>query len=282
MKLAVIFPALNQQDLTNAAIDFADVYSGLDVEIVALDNGSQPKFERPAFPQGRQVKIVRLEKNIGVYPTFWEGLKHTDADIIAYLHSDLILAEKGWDIRVLSAFQNKPNLGLLGFIGSNEIDFAGGRGLGTTSNFQGLTTERNDGKGNKKIWTGSKASVHGRVFHGLSDAAVVDGCAMVFRREVLEQIKQRENFPLHHFYDRLLSCEVRELGRDVAVLGIACDHISGQSVNGSEAYEKMAQEWCEAHGIPKEHNWDSAVYHEAERLFLKEYRDLKRLIPCKV
>jgi GT2 family glycosyltransferase len=284
MKLAVVFPVLNQLELADAAIGLAlyQLSGKNDVELIVIDNASAKPLED--FYKDIPHKIIRLEKNIGVYPTFWEALKHTDADILAFFHSDMIVEEKDWDTRILDVFRVHDRLGLVGFIGSDQIDFNGGRGNGTTSNFQGIKTVHRDKLGNQKEWQGSPAGAHGRTEKGLTRAVVVDGCAMVFRRSVLEAIKQRENFPPHHFYDRLLSCEVRELGFEVGVLGIECDHISGQTVNQENAYSIMAQEWATAHGLTMEgvHNWDSVLYREAEKQWLMEYRDQKHLVPVKL
>lgn len=299
MKLAVVFPVLNQFPLAQTAIDLA--IQGLsdprDVQLVVIDNGSSGAFypESEIAKSVGQIDVIRHEKSIGVYPTFWDVLKFevVYADIIAFFHSDLLVVEKGWDARVLAEFERNPKLGLLGFIGSNEIDSAGGRGLGTTSNFQGLVYHESEGgyrirehviHPDMMHWQGSPGAVHGAVNSGFTPATVVDGCAMIFRREALEQVPQRPDFPPHHFYDRLLSCEVRERGWDMGVLGIACDHISGQTVNQEPKYDEMAKEWAEAHGLTMEgvHNWDSVLYREAERQWLKEYRDEKRLVPCKL
>ncbi len=279
MKLAIVVPVLNEFDLADTAIDLMSAYlvpyenKNWTTEIIAIDNGSAKPFKRES------IHCVYLKKNIGVYPIFWEALKHTDADILAFFHSDLILAEPNWGKRVLEEFAKRPKLGLLGFVGSNEIDNDGGRGHGTTSNFQGNESMRQNADGTKTVWKGSPAGMHGRCSDGYSQAAVVDGCAMIFRKEVLEKIKQRENFPPHHFYDRLLSCETREIGYEIGVLGIACDHISGQTVGANPDYGK---EWCEAHNLSMIETWDKTVYLEAERQWLTEYRDVKKLIPCKV
>lgn len=283
-KLAIVFPVLNQFPLAQTAIDFAinNLSGDNDVELIVIDNGSDTAFTFEELTDKAKVRIHHI-KNIGVYPIFWEALKYTDADVLAFFHSDLIISEKGWDTRVLKVFDN-PNVGMIGFVGSNEIDNNGGRGIGTTSNFQGLSTMTRTKYGEEKVWTGSPASAHGMTNAEYTKAAVVDGCAMVFRRWALEHIKQRENFPPHHFYDRLLSCEVRELGYEMGVLGIGCDHISGQSVNGSKAYEKMAEEWATAHGLSlgDRHNWDSVIYQEAEKQWITEYRENKHFIPCRV
>jgi GT2 family glycosyltransferase len=310
MKLAVIVPVLNQFDISRTTLDFAINYLDKPADVIVLDNASDEPFTykkdvaetrintEGTYEEVSNIQIVRLDHNIGVYPTFWEALKHTDADVLAFFHSDLILTEKGWDTRVLAEFEKNPKLGLLGFIGSDEIDASGGRGLGTTSNFQGAMTARNLANGGRKAWHGSPAEAHGKRNSGYTKAAVVDGCAMIFRREVLEQIEQRPDFPLHHFYDRLLSCEVQEKGYEVGVLGIGCDHISGQTVNQENAYHKAAREWAVNHETPfvynldiisrdntpteADVNWDATVYKEAERQWLNEYRDIKHFIPIHV
>lgn len=289
MKLTVIFSVFNQHPLATLAIaktlENAELH---DTNILVLDNGSAVPFVVGDEYIASKTKVVRAEKNIGVYPIFWEALKYIDQDteIVAFLHSDLIVAEKGWDKRVIEAFESNSRLALIGFVGSNEIDYNGGRGLGTTSNFQGGTySEETNPEDNPepKTWISSPAEAHGKRNVGISKAAVVDGCAMIFRREVLESIDQRPDYPPHHFYDRLLSCEVQERGWEVAVLGIACDHISGQTVNQEQGYHDLAKEWCQSHlMIATDNNWDAAVYDEAGRQWITEYRGIKHMVPRKV
>lgn len=271
---------MNQHDITELAIDNAlqNLSNLTNVELIILDNGSDTPFKyRIKSNYLFSITTIRYEKSIGVYPTFWEGLKHATGDVLAFFHTDTIISEKGWNLRVLEAFKTDEKLGLIGFIGSTEIDGAGGRGLGTASNFQGKSYLHNG-----KTWIGSSAEVHGRRITGLEQGCVVDGCVMIFRRSVLEQIPQRLDFPPHHFYDRLLSTEVLERGYHVATLGIAFDHMSGQTVNQEHNYSVMAEDWCRTHGVgrlPTDHNWDTVIYKTAEHYWLTEYRDRKHFIP---
>jgi cellulose synthase/poly-beta-1,6-N-acetylglucosamine synthase-like glycosyltransferase len=291
VKLSIVYTVLNQHALATEAITLAvqQLSGENEVELLVIDNGSETPFkfsekyhELVYGPLGDKVKILQLEKNIGVYPTFWEALSFVTGDVVAYFHSDTIVAEKNWDTRVIKAFEEHTKLGLLGFIGSDEIDPAGGRGLGTASNFLGGKLEQY-GIENPQTWTGSPAEAHGKRLSGYMNGAVVDGCAMILRRSVLEQIPERKNFPPHHFYDRMLSCEVIEKGFEVGVLGVGFDHISGQTVNTQDSYQDMAKEWCEAHGVPKDPGgWDATIYQEAEKQWLTEYRDTKHMVPFKV
>lgn len=216
--------------------------------------------------------------NVGVYPVFFDARREIDEslyyldteELILFIHNDLIIHEKGYDQRIIDAFSQNDDLGLVGFVGSSEICSRGGRGLGTMLNFQGLS------KGS------SPAEVHGRRESGLVAAAQVDGCAMAFRNRVLKDITFRENFPIHHFYDRLLSCEVLELGYHVAHLGIACDHLSGRTANSLDDYHERSRRWHVSRGLDPGLNPDLANYKLAENMFLTEWRDDKKFIPLRV
>ncbi len=301
MKLSVVIPVLNQHQM------FRSVYQQLfstsekdvttskgivkacDIEFVIIDNGSTVPLVDEDAPGAT---IVRNYKSIGVYPTFKQGMDNTTGDIVAFFHSDLIVWEKDWQDRVINAFNNIPDLGLVGFVGSDEMDSNSGRGGGTTSNFMGNTMITGEGR-----WSGSPASAHGRTSSSLSPAAVVDGCAMIIKRSAWNKIGFRENFPPHHFYDRLISAQMLEAGFKVGVLGIACDHISGQTVNQESDYHKMAYDWLKSHqpiraldrgqvvdrtyGEFEGRNYDEDIYGAAEHMFLLEYRDIKHLVPYK-
>jgi SAM-dependent methyltransferase len=270
MKLAIVVPFVNDYPLIRAAADSLARHRVLEeTEVVALDNGSAERGDISG------ARTVHLPENIGNYPVF-ERLPEwisPESDLVAVLHSDLFVHEYGFDRRIVEAFAAHPYLGLLGFVGSNEIDPAGGRGLGTVSNFQGMAIAGRQG---------TPAEVHGRRMDGLERAAVVDGCAMVFRRSMLAAIRHDPNFPPHHFYDRLLSCQVMELGYMIGVLGIACDHISGQTA-GSASYAALARRWCLRHlGMENPANPDLEIYLQAEARWLREYRERKRLVPVRV
>lgn len=287
MRLSIVVPVLGQHELAITAIDLLrENITEAGTEIIVVDNGG----DLPALEVDHRVRVINPGKNLGVYPVFQEGMKWAGGDVVAFFHSDLMVVEKGFDKRIINAFEIHPKLGLVGFVGSNEIDAAGGRGGGTTSNFQGGTYYPSNADSDRNPrWVGSPAEAHGkRTRVGYEPAAVVDGCAMVLRRTAWEKIGYRENFPPHHFYDRLISTQMLEAGYKIFVIGIACDHISGQTVGG-QAYVDFAELWSIANlhphkwvGIPPHYAWDQTVYQEAERQWLSEYRDRKHLVPIRV
>jgi hypothetical protein len=296
MSLTIVVPFLNRVHITNQALRFLlDYKTDANTRIVLFDNGSSESF---SIPEG--VQVIRMPSNIGNYPVFFEiqrRLTNGDVggDIIGFFHSDFLIEEKGYDTKIIQAFRKHPQLGLLGMVWSTEIDLLGGRGSGTRSNFQGLNG-------------GSTAEQNGGRFSKYMKAVVLDGCSMIFRKNVLEALPLKVDFPPHHFYDKLISCQVQEMGYEVSGLGLACDHVSGQTANTQQDYFDLAQDWCYTHlGIqaPEEYktveevdhylrtqrgqpyptsidSWDMVVYLEAERQFLQEYKYKKGFIPRRV
>lgn len=283
MKLSVVVTVLGQHELATVAIQQLLKNSfNKSTEIIVIDNGGD--YNCPITNE--KLLIHRPGRNLGVYPVFDYAMhfEYVRGDIVLFLHSDLMIEEDGYDTRILAAFEEHKLLGLLGFVGSNEIDVHGGRGAGTTSNFQGssyFSGILNEGM----TWQGSRAEAHGTRDTGFTNAAVVDGCAMAVRRTAWERIGYRTDFPPHHFYDRLISTQMLEARYRVGVLGIACDHISGQTVSKETRYGDMAKEWCTQHGIWQmraDEPWDQVLYQVAERVWLREYRDQKHLVPIRV
>lgn len=131
MKLSVIIPILNRFDIAKTSIDFLSQEKPAPYEIIVIDNGSDTEFKSEVDG----VSVVRLDEAIGSYPAFKEALNLTGADILAFFHSDFFVYDKDWYKKVLKEFEKDDKLGLIGFIGSNEIDSSGGRGSGTVSNF---------------------------------------------------------------------------------------------------------------------------------------------------
>ena len=272
--MIVVIPALNRQDVLSQSLGFLLEATSEATHIFVWDNGSDPPLVGPA---SARLHIERVAENIGNYPIFAHGLalaERLEQEHVAFLHSDFLMYEHHWDRQVLDQFDLFLDLGLIGCVGSSEIDANGGRGLGTVSNFLGAHGAHG-------------AEIHGKRSTGLTPAAVVDGCAMIFRTDVLRTIGTRPDFPPHHLYDRLLSCQVLEAGHRIAVLGLRGDHLGMRTATG-HLYQDFCREWAERHALVPaldtvgNPNWDLTIYLAGESLFLKEYRDEKHLIPCYV
>lgn len=270
---------LNRFEVARECLEALAANSTDDCLMVAIDNGSDsPLHEQRWLPVGVRVKVN--PENTGNWALFGEALHLRDLfdptqrlghlTAIAVLHSDLIVWEKGWDRRVEAAFLADERLGLLGFVGAKEIVPGGGRRI-VMVNFQGIR--------------GTHARDHGFQLPTLEPAACVDGCAMVFRPEFLRGAWDPD-WPPHHFYDKELSCRALASGWRVAFLGVACDHLGGETVNREPKYHELARRWCLERGVAPHpdtpENWDRAVYLEAQRRFVRRWEQEQSFLPVNV
>lgn len=274
-KLVVVVTALDEPELARESTKrIRDNIKNLNTEIVLFDNGSNTPL--PIFDADY---IFRVEENIGGNAVFHRSLpllRSLKADVVAFLHCDLMVGHEGFDEEILKAFNEVEFLGLLGFVGSSRMDAGGGRGLETMLNFMGY---------DYPPWgKASPAEAHGTRQTGLRPAVVLDHCSMVFDVNVLEQIPPQEgNYAPGHFYDRICCCEVLWRGYKVAYLGIECDHFSGGVGKGIKSQNALYEKWLTQHGVTyNADNVDTAMYLESARLFFSKWRDLMYFIPVRV
>jgi cellulose synthase/poly-beta-1,6-N-acetylglucosamine synthase-like glycosyltransferase len=283
-KLTIIITMLGQHDMTQFCLNKVVQHHKGDVEILIIDNGCDFTPEIPTVSGGPFTlkTIYPPQGNLGVYPVYKFGMEHATGDIVLFLHNDLIINEDAFDIYVRYLIATKPHLGLLGFVGSDEVAKNGGKGYGTTSNYEAKTYTYKD-----KTWTGTDAKIYGSCYDGYTNAMILDGLAMGFRRTAWKKIGFREDFPPNHYHDRLIPLQVIEAGYKVGIIGIACDHMDAQTRSNEKKYHSIVQGWCEKNNVkPYVDNngkisWEHAIHMEAQRKLLTEWRDQKHFIPKK-
>lgn len=235
-------------------------------EICLIDNGSTYRAGNWSFAAD---ELMVNDKNTGVLQTFKQGYELATGDIICFIHSDVLLHESGWDQRIANAFEIYPRLGLAGLFGARAVHPNGGREF-CMSNMLGREWGMCD-------CHEVAADHHGVREAGIKPAAVFDGVGLFFRRETLRQLVEETDMfadwrAPHHFYDRIMSCKVADLGWHMAVIGIGFDHWSGATANSSEVYNQTALNWLERHresiagGTPDQH-----IYNIAEQQFFEEF-----------
>lgn len=277
-KLAVLVSAVDEEKQTKECIKWLVENTSPFTEIILIDNGSNPEL---STDYGQDITI-RVSENIGGNRVFHEFLEPENTSLllgykyVAFIHCDMMILEKNWDLRVIEQFEKDEKLGLLGFVGSNQLDAGGGRGLGTRLNFQGQHYP--------EFGTATPAEPHGVRDSGFYPAAVLDHCSMIFRVTALKTIPpQKGNFAPGHFYDRICCVEMYLKGWRVGYLGIACDHFSGGTGGGCKNRDDMYRKWLLEEGLtPGDANLDIQVYLESERRFLTKYRDELGFVPFTV
>jgi len=199
--------------------------------------------------------IDNSKANLGLVRSYQKGYEDTTELIIAYFHDDVEIREPDWDRRVLREFED-PTVGIVGFggavrLGSHDLykrpyDFRQLARFGYRSN-------------------AVDAEIHGARFEGECDVAVLDGYAIIVRRELLAKAG---GWPVgglqYHMYDAWLACAAARLGYRTRLVGVKCQHYGGgTSVQGD--YEKWLRE--------TQSKTDADVHREAHEWLYDHGRD---------
>lgn len=153
---------------------------------------------------------------------YQRGLEESCADLLMYVHDDVLCCEPGWQERVLNEFTD-DGVGLVGFggaVGHGSIDL-----YRTPYALQQLGRQ-------DYISNVEDAEVHGSRVEGCRDVAVLDGFSLIVRREILQRAGGWPlNTPIGYIaYDYWLSCMTRRLGYRIRMVGVRCLHLGGRSV----------------------------------------------------
>lgn len=174
---------------------------------------------------GDDPEIFIVNGNDGMLPAYQRGFEfvrdNTGCEIIAFLHDDTIINDPGWVQRVMKEFED-PTVGLVGF--------GGATGHGTAGLYRDPYDYKQLARSNF-LSNMVDAENHGKRFTGSCDVAVLDGFALIVRREVLEKAGGWPlNTPIGYVaYDYWLSCMTRRLGYRIRLVGVPCQHLGGQT-----------------------------------------------------
>jgi glycosyltransferase involved in cell wall biosynthesis len=280
MKISLCVPFIDTWDITKHCIEKIVENTTEPIELIMIDNGSDINYKdqiKKLVDNGMfEFVYKRNQENIGVLPTFKQGFEIATGDIICFIHSDVLLQEKGWDIKVRQAFESNPQLGLAGIFGAVGVGSNGGR-IRSQSNILGL--EWGKCECHSEAW-----QHHSEHQTGLSPATILDGVGMFFSRQALESLTQTDMFDSwrapHHFYDRIIPLKLIDRGFKIATIGIGFDHWSGATANSSNTYIDTMTQWLKSHNMynPNEAP-DKQIYDIAEQQFFREF--VNRL-PCTV
>lgn len=232
-----------------------------------------------------QWPIYHIQGVYGSVPAFAQGVREAlegGASIIACLHNDLLIYADGWDARVVEAFAQFPQVGLLGF--------GGAKGLGSddiyNADYQPQQLARQDFVSNMR-----DAEAHGRRSRQVEKIACLDGFSQIgrasFWKAPLTYVHpeptnvtvasyvagpltyiQRHGV-LHHAYDSWLGALAHRLGWDVLMLPVHCHHLGGRTAVGDPAY----------HASVREQGGDQGVWAHAHQMM---YRDCRDVLPLRV
>jgi GT2 family glycosyltransferase len=261
MKLSVCIPIFNQLNETRITwgCHLANIVDKDNTELIVLDNGSTDGYgewlNRFIFPHFPRHNLIRHEDNIGLVNSSNQLIENSSGEIIALLHNDVLVFEKGWDQRVVNAFERHPEVGLAGFLGAKGAALNGGR-WDVLSNML-------------------EAEIHGVRESSESYVVLFDGLSLIGRRKMFEQVGGiDQNYTYHHFYDKDVSLTSYYAGWKNLMIGVYHHHMSGITANRPD-YQK----WISKVLHKKEGKGDQASYDASEKYFLDKW---KERLPVKV
>lgn len=180
------------------------------LEIIVVDNGSTDdsvtmvEREFGHFP-GIPVRLIRLRENMGFCAANNRGMAAAKGNFIALLNNDAE-ADPEWASALLAAFHGRPEVGMaaskiLVWEDPRRIDK-----VGHLIYFDG----QNRGRGSGEIDRGQ--------YDTMEEVAWPDGCAAMYRREMLEQIGGLDE-------DFFAYADDAELGLRARIAGWSCLYV---------------------------------------------------------
>lgn len=175
----------------------------------------------------------------GMLPAYQKGYEESRADILAYIHNDVVIHEEGWDVRALREF-NDPTVGIVGFGGALVH--------GSPDLYK--TSYRLQQLGRSFYLSNTDdAEVHGARFDGACDVAALDGFALLVRRRLLDLVG---GWPIgtpigYSLYDYWATCMAHRLGYRVRLVGIRCQHLGGMTAVGMGLAKGSGESHVAAH-----------------------------------
>jgi GT2 family glycosyltransferase len=252
----IVLGYANRPDLTERTIEQLMSVTR-EFNLIVIDNGCHEpisiKWAEIKEPPKNLKRFIAIhnDKNVGCLPMLVQSLKYIgDDDIVVFMHNDVLIWDEDWDDYVRSVFAGMPTLGLAGFFGAPGVALDGGR-MFAKSHMVG------------KEW-GTEGYLHGTIMphFDVAPATVIDSLAMIFRASALKKVGIPEEWPPHHWFDRLFCLRFIEQGWRVAVLGVAFDHYGGGS--SGKTMDSFAQEW-----VKETMGEDLDIIEANNRLYMK-------------
>lgn len=191
----------------------------------------------------------------GFVPKLQRGYKETSTDILLYMHSDVLIHENNWDLRLLEEFKAE-DVAVVSFGGS----LAHGHPDIYKIPYQLTQLVRSPFLSNL-----TDAEDHGYRETGSRDIAVFDSFAFAVRRTFLDQIGgwPVNDLPPCHGSDYYLSLMCHRYHQRIRMVGISATHQSGGK--GNHYFEWM-----------KETKWksDEEMHAYVHRWLYDNFRDV--------
>ena len=245
MKLSLGVPVMNLHKETIEFVKKIYKTSSILERIYIVDNGSKPEMVSKLFQEGidkeflNKIHFIRNEKNIGVRPALNQIWAMAKEDIIVYTHNDVEFLEKGWDLKVIKAFEKHPEAGIIGAYGA--------KGIGTADIYKTPYKMEQLARGGNVSDCPMDKTVHGfrNLENEFENVAVFDGFFMAIKKELLNKTNGFSDIlPEHHNMDNLICIQSLENGYENILIPLGLFHRGGMT--------DVGQDWASVFGKTKQ------------------------------
>jgi len=260
LKMSLAIPYLNQLADTKPVLATFKANTSEETEWLIIDNGSTDPVEEfiVKYLKPKRMNFIRNETNIGLVKTYQQAYENCETDILAITHNDVFVFEKDWDKRIIKYFEEMPDLGGVGFFGSQGCGPVGERiqDVPMPGMMAGMSNML-------------EAEIHGmRLDREWRPAAIFDGFMMIFRMDMLRKGGGFDlRYKYHHIYDRDASLESLRRGYKNIVVNVPCHHMSGLTANRGDY-----QNWIK--DIQKRDDADKFTHDENSKLLEEKFKDM--------
>lgn len=112
--VSVIMPVLNNLNWTRQCVE--SVYSksaGREFEFIVIDNNSTDgtsKYLDQISTQHNNMRVIKNEQNIGVAPSWNQGVRESKYDYVCIINNDIIIQSDDWLFNMVKVLKKNPSV----------------------------------------------------------------------------------------------------------------------------------------------------------------------------
>jgi len=247
MKLSIVIPIMNQHQLTvDCLYNIQKTINEIN-EIIIIDNSdndflSFSEIKKLDSSLLNKLKIIRNTDNVGVRESLNQGWKNSSGEIILFMHNDLMIYEKDFDIKLKKAFEKNKELGAIGAFGAKRI--------GDDNIYKVPYKMSQLARGGNISNARMDKEIHGfrNLKNEFENVAVFDGMFMCIKRELLDKVGGFDPITeTFHNYDNLICIKSLENGYENIVISLDVDHLGGRTTVIENWSEKFGKDKTQVH-----------------------------------
>ncbi len=225
-RVSVIIVNYNRADLLLECLQSVVVQTYLNLEVLVVDNGSSDQSEEAVKSLvDPRICWIPLGENLGFAGGCNAGLRRAGGEFVALLNNDAV-AERDWVEQLMAPMLNDSGTGMC----ASKILFFGGEVIDKVGHLMYLDGQ-NRGRG-----TGERDNGQ---YDRREETLFPDGCAALYRREVMDQVGGFDEEFFAYGDDADLGIRIRLLGSKCQYVPEAIVHHRHSSTLGSYSPQKI-------------------------------------------